>query len=81
MWMNGLTSEPQKNGEYIVMKGYSEVEEDFMAYTVEGGWNTFINSDGELVGTTRQSDEYINSDGYIKAWFQVPKYNPAEVAG
>lgn len=67
-WMK--TGAPDADGLYAVVVGYSDSVMTTMNYTVEGGWNTHRDSDG-VVDAENQID---NSDGYIKAWFNVPPY-------
>ena len=70
MWVNTRDRLPEKDGQYImqtVCGGVSSIR-----YTVEGGWNTYRNSDGTLVG----ADNKGSWDLYVVRWFYLPEPKP-----
>ena len=46
MWIKMAERMPEKDGYYLVVMNYGEV--NALRYTVEGGWNTYRDSDGAL---------------------------------
>ena len=77
MWKEVKESEPNRDGTYFVAIGRLGAKQDTMMYTVDGGWNTYYESKGKLRGEGRDSEHYINNDGYVVAWFDLPDYIPA----
>ena len=77
-WVDG-SIEPKEDGYYIVMVGYDsdQLRRSCINFTVKGGWCTY----GEDAEDERGNENYINSDGWIKAWFAAPPYKLENVVG
>lgn len=60
---------PTEDGEYIVTTAFTGRVATFM-YTVEGGWNTFKTSEGEL------HDKNAFTPDEIRGWMPMPKAMP-----
>jgi hypothetical protein len=64
-WIDTRDRQPTENGDYLVQTALGD--EATALYTTEGGWNSFIDSEGKLhCGDTDQSL-------YIVRWFDAPK--------
>jgi hypothetical protein len=64
-WIDTRDRQPTENADYLVQTALGD--EATALYTTEGGWNSFIDSEGKLhCGDTDQSL-------YIVRWFDAPK--------
>lgn len=68
MWTDTRDCEPLLDGTYMVQMASGLVQP--LGYTLEGGWNTFIDSEGTLHKSTA-----IKSVS-VARWFDVPKPEP-----
>lgn len=64
---------PDKDGTYIVTKGYGEVYTDTMTFTTDGGWNTYRNDDGSAEPSEAFDGTVVGEDNYLRAWIPLPK--------
>lgn len=69
--------DPNKDGEYIVIKGYSDLEVNTLGYTVEGGWNTHYSFDGKELCAENAFDDHVGEKGsWIKGWLKLSDGDP-----
>ena len=65
MWISVRDHNPVTDGIYLIQ--YVTGEVGAMTYTVEGGWNTLYERNGDLF------DSQAIKDGYVVRWYSAPK--------
>lgn len=69
--------DPNKDGDYIVIKGYSDLEVNTLGYTVEGGWNTHYSFDGKELCDENAFDDHVGEENsWIKGWLKLSDGDP-----
>ena len=69
--------DPNKDGDYIVLKGYLSPEVSTMDFTVEGGWNSFRTYfDGILMGDNAFDDHVGEKGSWIRGWLTLSDGDP-----
>lgn len=69
--------DPNKDGDYIVIKGYSDLEVNTLGFTVEGGWNTHYSFDGKELCAENAFDDHVGEKGsWIKGWLKLSDGDP-----
>lgn len=68
--------DPNKDGEYIVLRGYSDPEVSSVLYTVAGGWNTFYTNDKKLFAENAFEGHVGDENGWIKGWLTLSDGDP-----
>ena len=72
-WIDCWERQPDKDGEYIVQTVFDSAKP--ILYTTEGGWNTYIDSNGDL------HNEKMISETHVLRWLEVdPVPDPPEWA-
>ncbi len=69
MWVVTKEREPKRDGFYLVQMMYGKV--NGLEFTIEGGWNTHYDSDGNL------HTESAIEKTHVARWFDAP--DPPEV--
>lgn len=67
MWINNREQMPTRDELYVVQVVTGEV--CTMNYTVEGGWNTYRDRDGALIGSGLPRE-------WVARWFEIPDPEP-----
>jgi hypothetical protein len=68
--------DPNKDGDYIVIKGHSDLEVNTLSYTVAGGWNTHYTTDGKLYDENAFDDHVGEEGSWIKGWLTLSDGDP-----
>lgn len=69
--------DPNKDGDYIVARGYSSLEITSFCFTVEGGWNTsYALADGKLMDESALDCHVGDEDGWLKGWLILSDGDP-----
>lgn len=67
--------DPKRDGNFLVALGYrDDVRADVMNFTVEGGWNSYRDSNGELHTSKVMKDYHVGSSDYIRGWQLLPRW-------
>lgn len=66
VWRDASAELPAQDGAYFICTKYKRVCP--LDYTVEGGWNTFRDTDGVL----HTENAWDNKDRYVALWANVP---------
>ena len=70
--------DPDRDGDYIVIKGYRDLEVNTLGYTVAGGWNThYTLGDDEKLCAENAFDDHVGEEGsWIKGWLTLSDGDP-----
>lgn len=71
-WHDAKLIEPEQDGEYLIWPEGDEIRS--VPFTVEGGWNTYYDENGEI-GHKREGFEREDWNRYTRLW----AYQPREV--
>lgn len=68
-------TDPKQDGRYLVAYPIGHgFKVDVMNFTVAGGWNTFVLSDGTVTHSEAFKDDHIGTSNYLLGWQFLPKW-------